>query len=74
MFKEETLFRAGQYNPSPARRKAINYVTFNCTVVCMKRREHELLGSLSNSVFERRTSTGSELFASLSSGLVETLR
>ena len=29
MFKEETLFRAGQYNPSPARRKAINYVTFN---------------------------------------------
>ena len=30
-------------------------------------------GSLSNSVFERRTSTGSELFASLGSGLVETL-
>ena len=31
------------------------------------------LGSLSNSVFERRTSTGSGLFASLGSGLVETL-
>ena len=31
------------------------------------------IGSLSNSVFERRTSTGSELFASLGSGLVETL-
>ena len=32
-----------------------------------------LLGSLSNSVFELRTSTGSRLFASLGSGLVETL-
>ena len=31
------------------------------------------IGSLSNSVFERRTSTGSGLFASLGSGLVETL-
>ena len=31
------------------------------------------LGSLSNSVFERRTSTGSGLFASLGSDLVETL-
>ena len=31
------------------------------------------LGSLSNSVLERRTSTGSGLFASLGSGLVETL-
>ena len=31
------------------------------------------LGSLSNSVFERRTSTGSGLFASLGSGLVKTL-
>ena len=30
-------------------------------------------GSLSNSVFERRTSTGSGLFASLGSGLVKTL-
>ena len=30
-------------------------------------------GSLSNGVFERRTSTGSGLFASLGSGLVETL-
>ena len=30
-------------------------------------------GSLSNSVFERRTSTGSGLFTSLGSGLVETL-
>ena len=29
--------------------------------------------SLSNSVFERRTSTGSGLFASLGSGLVQTL-
>ena len=33
----------------------------------------KLLGSLSSSVFERRTSTGSGLFASLASGLVETL-
>ena len=32
------------------------------------------LGSLSNSVFERRTSTGSGRFASLGGGLVETLR
>ena len=31
------------------------------------------LGSLSSSVFERWTSTGSGLFASLGSGLVETL-
>ena len=31
------------------------------------------VGSLSNSVFERRTSTGSGLFASLGSGSVETL-
>ena len=31
------------------------------------------LGSLRNSVFERRTSTGSGLFTSVSSGLVETL-
>ena len=31
------------------------------------------LGSLSYSVFERRTSTGSGLFASLGSGLVQTL-
>ena len=31
------------------------------------------IGSLSNSVFERRTSTGSGLFAALGSGLVETL-
>ena len=30
--------------------------------------------SLSNSVFERRTSTGSGLFAALGCGLVETLR
>ena len=35
---------------------------------------HEIIvGSLSNSVFEQRTSTGSGLFASLGSGLVETL-
>ena len=32
----------------------------------------KLLGSLSNSVFERKTSTGSGRFASLGSGLVET--
>ena len=32
-----------------------------------------LLGSLSKSVCERRTSTGSGLFASLGSGLVQTL-
>ena len=32
-----------------------------------------IIVSLSNSVFERRTSTGSGLFASLRSGLVETL-
>ena len=32
-----------------------------------------ILGSLSNSFFQRRTSTGSGLFASLGSGLVETL-
>ena len=32
------------------------------------------IGSLSNSVFERRTSTGSGRFASLGGGLVETLR
>ena len=32
-----------------------------------------LIESLSNSVFERRTSTGSGLFASLGSGLVQTL-
>ena len=31
------------------------------------------VGSLSNSVFGRRTSTGSGLFASLGSGLVQTL-
>ena len=34
---------------------------------------YERIGSLSNSVFERRTSTGSGLFASLGAGLVETL-
>ena len=33
----------------------------------------KVVGSLSNSVFERRTSTGSGLFASLGSGSVETL-
>ena len=33
----------------------------------------KLLGSLSSSVLERRTSTGSGLFESLGSGLVETL-
>ena len=32
-----------------------------------------VLGSLSNTVFEQQTSTGSGLFASLGSGLVETL-
>ena len=32
-----------------------------------------VIGSLSNSVFERRTSTGSGLFASLGNDLVETL-
>ena len=32
-----------------------------------------ILGTLSNSVFERGTSTGSGLFASLGSGLVKTL-
>ena len=31
------------------------------------------LGSLSNSVFERRTSAGSGLFAALGCGLVETV-
>ena len=34
---------------------------------------YSYLGSLSNGVFERRTSTGSRLFASFGSGLVETL-
>ena len=34
---------------------------------------YSTLESLSNSVFERRTSTGSGLFASLGSGLVQTL-
>ena len=33
----------------------------------------EIIGSLSNSVFKRRTSTGSGLFSSLGSGLVKTL-
>ena len=33
----------------------------------------KVVGSLSGSVFERRTSTGSGLFASLSSGLAQTL-
>ena len=33
----------------------------------------KVLGSFSNSVCERRTSTGSGLFASLSSGLAQTL-
>ena len=37
------------------------------------RKLRKTLGSLSNSVFERRTSTGSGLFAKLGSGLVETL-
>ena len=32
-----------------------------------------ILGSLSSSIFERRTSTGSELFALLGSGFVQTL-
>ena len=36
-------------------------------------RHIKLLGSLSSSVFERRASTGSGLFASLGSGLVEIL-
>ena len=31
------------------------------------------VGRVSNSVFERRTSTGSEIFASLGSGLVQNL-
>ena len=35
--------------------------------------KESILGSLSNSVVERRTSTGSEPFASLGSGLFETL-
>ena len=35
---------------------------------------HRSQGSLSNSVFERRTSTGSGRLASLGGGLVETLR
>ena len=34
----------------------------------------ETIGSLSNSVFERRTSTRSGLFTALGCGLVETLR
>ena len=34
----------------------------------------QLIGNLSNSVFERRTSTGSGLFAALGCSLVETLR
>ena len=43
-------------------RKFTTFERYNVTV-----------GSLSNSVFERRTSTGSGLFAALGSGLVETL-
>ena len=35
--------------------------------------EYVIIGSLSNSIFERRTSTGSRHFVSLVSGLVETL-
>ena len=35
--------------------------------------KESILGSLSNSVVERRTSTGSGPFASLGSGLFETL-
>ena len=44
----------------------------SCTHATLKVRT-ATLGSLSNSVLERRKSTGSELFASLGSGLVETL-
>ena len=36
-------------------------------------RDEQKLGSLSNGGFERRRSTGSGLFASLGSGLVENL-
>ena len=39
-----------------------------------QRQQEGKIGSLSSSVFERRTSTGSGLFASLGNGLVETLR
>ena len=39
----------------------------------MREREPASLGSLSYSVFGRRTSTGSGLFATLGSGLVQTL-
>ena len=44
-------------------------------ILSLKPRSHVriLIGSLRNSVFERRTSTGGGLFASLGSGLVETL-
>ena len=42
--------------------------------ICTRAQLHsKTLGSLSNSVVERRTSTGSGLFASLGSVLVETL-
>ena len=50
------------------------YVTDVRLVGPSARKGHFLLGSLSNSVFERRTSTGSGLFAALGCGLVETLR
>ena len=49
--------------------KKSNMVRVKCEIMGSVR----ILGSLSNSVFERRTSTGSGLFASLGSSLVETL-
>ena len=42
-------------------------------MIQIARRFSQSLVSLSSDVFERRTSTGSGLFASLGSGLVETL-
>ena len=46
---------------------------YNITKYTQLRPGNQSLGSLSNSVFERRTSTGRGLFESLGSGLVQTL-
>ena len=54
--------------------QTLSFVPINLHRCWRREWKHSILGSLSNSVFERRTSTGSGVIASLGRGSVETLR